>query len=198
GLVVAEKQQYHGDAGGDPAGYERYAEQRRQHETDAAHHHVGQGHVIGQAEILFQQRDHRQADHEHDQRLQHLRGFPAVMHEGQAHLERAEGPVRLFVAVTALENLHEGSPSAAWAGSCCCENGAVLPWPECRPENPNRYLRAAFGLRDQSALAISRRTNFWILPVLVFGNWVKTTVLGTLNPARCSRQKVMISLSLTC
>src|SRR5690606_10357914 len=100
-----------------------------------------------------------------------LRGFPAVMHEGQAHLERGEGPVRLFVAVTALENLHEGSPSAAWAVSCCCENGSFGSPPRVgESERRCRYR----------ALAMSRRTNFWILPVLVFGNWVKTTVLGTL------------------
>ncbi|KAI3475668.1 hypothetical protein L1887_62886 [Cichorium endivia] len=49
-LIVTEKQQYHRDAGGDPAGHQRHAKQRRQHETDAAHHHVGQSHVVGQAE----------------------------------------------------------------------------------------------------------------------------------------------------
>src|SRR5690606_26523290 len=47
------------------------------------------------------------------------------------------------------------------------------------------------------ALAMSRSTYFWILPVLVFGSWVKTTVLGTLKPARCSRQKATMSAWVT-
>ena len=44
--------------------------------------------------------------------------------------------------------------------------------------------------------ASSRSTNFWILPVEVFGSSVKTTVFGTLKRARCSRQCSMMSASV--
>ena len=44
---------------------------------------------------------------------------------------------------------------------------------------------------------MSRSTNFWILPVEVLGRLVKTTVRGDLKWARCSRQKAMISASVT-
>src|SRR6185503_15626610 len=47
-------------------------------------------------------------------------------------------------------------------------------------------------------LARSRRTNFWILPVEVFGSSPNTTARGALNLARCSRQKSMSSFSVTC
>ena len=43
-------------------------------------------------------------------------------------------------------------------------------------------------------MALSRRTNFWILPVEVFGSAPKTTVRGTLKCAMLARQKAMMSL----
>src|SRR5262249_42163817 len=46
-------------------------------------------------------------------------------------------------------------------------------------------------------LAFSRRTNFWILPVEVFGSSPNTTARGALNFAICCRQKSMISNSVT-
>src|SRR5260370_40343209 len=43
------------------------------------------------------------------------------------------------------------------------------------------------------SFARSRNTNFWILPVDVFGSGPNSTVRGALKRARCSRQKAMIS-----
>jgi hypothetical protein len=43
------------------------------------------------------------------------------------------------------------------------------------------------------SFARSRKTNFWIFPVEVFGSWPNSTVRGALKRARCSRQKAMIS-----
>src|SRR5689334_8160126 len=43
-----------------------------------------------------------------------------------------------------------------------------------------------------SCFARSRRTNFWILPVEVFGSGPNTTVLGTLKWARLSRHQAMM------
>src|SRR5260370_5937839 len=46
------------------------------------------------------------------------------------------------------------------------------------------------------SFARSRNTNFWILPVEVFGSGPNSTVRGALKPPRCSRQKAMISSAL--
>src|SRR5207302_369406 len=45
--------------------------------------------------------------------------------------------------------------------------------------------------------ACSRRMNFWILPVDVFGSAVKITLRGTLKRAICARQCSIISASVT-
>src|SRR5262249_19148248 len=46
-------------------------------------------------------------------------------------------------------------------------------------------------------LAFSRSTNFWILPVEVFGSSPNTTARGALNFARCWRRRSMMSSSDT-
>ena len=43
-----------------------------------------------------------------------------------------------------------------------------------------------------------RSTNFWILPVEVFGSVAKITLRGTLKRAICARQCSMMSASVTC
>ena len=50
---------------------------------------------------------------------------------------------------------------------------------------------------QRRVLARSRRTNFWILPVDVFGSDPKTTVFGTLKCAMLARQKAMMSSAET-
>ena len=50
-------------------------------------------------------------------------------------------------------------------------------------------------MRPQSSFAMSRRRNFWILPVEVFGTSVKTTWRGHLYDARCSRHQLITSFS---
>ena len=106
-LEVTEKQQYHRNGRGNPARHHGHTKQGRQHETDTTDHHVGQSHVVGQTEVFFQQGNHAEADHKHDQRLQHLGCFPPVVHKRQSNLERTAGPERLFSAIGALEDLHE-------------------------------------------------------------------------------------------
>ena len=61
-----------------------------------------------------------------------------------------------------------------------------------------RDRRSRYPSRDQSSImrssfARSRSTNFWILPVEVFGSGPNTTWRGALKCARRSRQKAMIS-----
>src|SRR5690349_20718261 len=47
--------------------------------------------------------------------------------------------------------------------------------------------------RQRRFLAVSRKMNFWILPVDVFGSGPKTTALGILKLAMLARQKAMMS-----
>ena len=102
-LEVLQEQQHDRNRRRDPARHERHAEQRRQQIADAGDDAEGERGVIGHAEVLHQQRDHAQADDEHEQALHHLRELPAVMDEGQADLERPERPVGVLGAVLALE-----------------------------------------------------------------------------------------------
>lgn len=109
-LELAEVQQHHRNPRGDPARHHRNPEQRRQHEADAADEDVRQGDVVGQPEILLQKWDHRQGDDEQEQRLDELDHLPAVMNERQPDLERAAGPIGLFLTFFTLINLHYLSP----------------------------------------------------------------------------------------
>ena len=47
-----------------------------------------------------------------------------------------------------------------------------------------------------SSLAFFLSSNFWIFPVEVFGKSQNTTFLGSLNPAKVSLQKSIISFSV--
>ena len=52
-------------------------------------------------------------------------------------------------------------------------------------EDEGQREAAGCGVSFTALLALSRSTNFWILPVEVLGSSVKTTVRGTLKRARC-------------
>src|SRR5207249_9173656 len=71
---------------------------------------------------------------------------------------------------------------------------AVDPWiPALRRDDDVGHFPSRPWLRYHVFFALSRNTNFWILPVEVFGSGPKTTWRGALNRAMRSRQKAMIS-----
>src|SRR5262249_132285 len=69
----------------------------------------------------------------------------------------------------------------AWAVDCRCRNIAQASVEGVPPQ------------AGGSACAFSRRTNFWILPVEVFGSGPNTIVFGTLKWAMVAGQKAMMS-----
>src|SRR5690606_13963728 len=133
-----------------PAGHQRHTQQRWQHKADTADHHVSQGHVVGNTEIFFQQRDHGQTDHKHDQRLHHLREFPAVMHKRKTNFEGTSRPVRLLFTIFSVEHLHkETSRHRVSGASQCCFCGEV--WLR-RQAQPLKDSVQVFGLVPQYEL----------------------------------------------
>ena len=86
-------------------------------------------------------------------------------------------------------------PRRAWPGS-----GAS--WPSSTAADPPPGARASAGsvdpLRPGPPTPCSRSTNFWTLPVEVFGRSPNSTAAGHLKWAMCSRQNSMISASVAC
>src|SRR5690606_28813131 len=106
----------------------------------------------------------------------------AVVNEWQSDLERTAGPEGLLSAVGAFVELHADLRQPPMDGCLL-----LLSWKSETLESGT-----------QMAFAQSRSTNFWILPVDVFGRSVKSTVLGTLNAARCCLQNSMTLASSVC
>src|SRR5437660_11507016 len=65
--------------------------------------------------------------------------------------------------------------------------------PGLRREDEGGPIGSFLDQAHNFALARSRKTNFWILPVEVFGKGPNSTVRGTLKRARWSRQNAMMS-----
>ena len=126
GFIIGKEQQHHRNTRGNPAGHQRHTQQGWQHKADTADHHVSQGHVVGNTEIFFQQRNHGQTDHKHDQRLHHLREFPAVMDKRQSDFKGTSRPVRLLFTILSVEHLHnDTSRHRISDASLCCFCGEV-------------------------------------------------------------------------